>query len=107
VAVRVAGERIRGRWTGASSPKIGDAALVMVRAEAVRFASEASADENWVAVTPRTTVYKGKYLDLIADSDVGEIICRTWDKEAVANSSSFAVWSPDQTTVAAKNDQPQ
>ena len=101
VAVRIGGQLVRGRWTGASSPKAGDTAAVMMRAEAVKFEMTASASFNSLPVTPRATVYKGKYLDLIADSPVGEIICRTWDKEAVANSTTFAVWSPDQTTVAA------
>jgi hypothetical protein len=73
----------------------------MVRAEAVQFAPSAVDTANALPITPRTAVYKGKYVDLIADSPVGELVSRSWDRGASAGSPSFAIWSPDQTTVAA------
>jgi ABC-type Fe3+/spermidine/putrescine transport system ATPase subunit len=101
VTLNVAGHAIRGRWTGGAAPALGAPAAAMVRAEAVQFAPAAVEAANVLPITPRTAVYKGKYVDLIADSPVGELISRSWDRGASAGAPSFAIWSPDQTTVAA------
>jgi ABC-type Fe3+/spermidine/putrescine transport system ATPase subunit len=102
VTLDIAGHPVRGRWTGGTAPAVGAEAAAMVRAEAVRFAAAGDADAtNRLPITERTAVYKGKYVDLIADSPVGELISRSWEKGASAASPSFATWSPDQTTIAA------
>lgn len=101
VAVEVAGHLIRGRWTGVAAPQLGSEAAAMVRAEAVQLWATASASANCLPITQRTAVYKGKYVDLIADSPVGEIISRSWDREAPSAPPAFAIWPPEQTTIAA------
>ncbi len=76
-------------------------AAAMVRAEAVQLSATASASANCLPITQSTAVYKGKYVDLIADSPVGEIISRSWDREAPSAPPAFAIWPPEQTTIAA------
>jgi spermidine/putrescine transport system ATP-binding protein len=101
VTLRIGDGMVRGRWTGRNIPSRGAAAAAMVRAEKVALTHAAgSAADNSLPVRLRSTVYKGIYVDLLAESDAGEIVTRSWDHAPQAADLSYAVWSPLQTAIA-------
>ncbi|MBM3516461.1 MAG: ABC transporter ATP-binding protein [Alphaproteobacteria bacterium] len=77
---RVGAHRVRGNWCGVEQAASGDQVHVGVRAERVRFA--VSGDEghpNQITCRQGQTVYKGKYVDQGAETELGTISARIWD----------------------------
>ncbi len=74
--------QFRGEWSGGNMPQPGDSIIVAFRAERVRPVTRArQGDTNTNQLSGRVInrIYKGKYLDVIISTDIGDIIMRLWD----------------------------
>lgn len=101
VSLRIGSSLIKGHWSGSEKPQKGETASAMIRAEKmVLKTSIPTKADNYLPIRPRSSVYKGKYVDFLADSDAGEIVTRSWTQNAEISNLSFAVWLPEHTVIA-------
>jgi ABC-type Fe3+/spermidine/putrescine transport system ATPase subunit len=101
VTLDTGGHSVTGQWCGTSAPRVGAKAVIGVRAERVRL-SEKREDHpkvNGFACQRTASVYKGKYLDLTLDTQVGPIRSRLWDVDAAPADPACIHWSHDTCTV--------
>jgi spermidine/putrescine transport system ATP-binding protein len=94
------------RLTGRPSPGLragpGDAVIVAVRAERLALVgpgSDPAPDRNVVPCTPLQRVYRGKYVDQTADTPLGRIRLRSWDRTASTVPGEAVAWLPDDCVV--------
>lgn len=101
VTLNTGGHFITGLWCGKSMPRVGAKVVTGVRAERVRLsnANEAPLSANGISCRRRASVYKGKYLDLTLDTEIGPIRTRLWDVDAAPTEPTFIHWSHDTCTV--------
>jgi ABC-type Fe3+/spermidine/putrescine transport system ATPase subunit len=92
--MRVGSLLLRGPWTGRGSPGAGAKACMTIRAERTKLgAAPAGADDkiNTVPCRPGATIYKGKYVDQMLETDFGVVKARVWDR-AVEPSEARSFW---------------
>lgn len=95
VTVTAACGPLRGTWTGARSPVIGEHAAVMVRAEKVR-----SGNAGPLRGTISASVYKGRYVEQIVETEVGRIYSLSWDSQSTASGTTSLSWSERDAKIA-------
>jgi spermidine/putrescine transport system ATP-binding protein len=101
VVARVGGEAISGLWTGPAAAEPGAAALVAIRAERLSPASRTrpGARENSLPATPGERTYRGKYVDQSADTPVGPLKVRIWDRTVHTDDFDAVAWSAGDCVV--------
>jgi ABC-type Fe3+/spermidine/putrescine transport system ATPase subunit len=101
--LRVGDTSVRGLWNGTGAPRPGERVVLAVRAQTVGLATgeaEVPADANRVPCRPRTTLYKGKYLDFVLDSQIGTITARLWALKEESSPPRFVWWRIADCVVA-------
>ena len=101
VTIACSDQALRGTWTGAEPPVVGQPAGMAVRAERIAFAPGESSATQRNAVPGRITtqVYKGKYIDLLTETPLGRMVVRTWDRNPAAETITLR-WLPEDAAVA-------
>lgn len=102
ISTAVNGAQLRGLWTGEARPRIGDQVAVAFRSEKVKLGKEKSVpggDTNRFAAALKSRVYKGKYLDVVAASALGEVRLRLWDDHVVLPDQFTIEWRATNTVV--------
>ena len=101
VTLDTGGHSITGQWCGKSTPRVGAKAVIGVRAERVRLSDtrEGHPSVNGFPCHRTASVYKGKYLDLTLDTQVGPIRSRLWDVDSAPADPTYIHWSHDTCTV--------
>jgi spermidine/putrescine transport system ATP-binding protein len=91
---------IRGFSSRTAELVPGSQALVAVRAERLLPRLGSGPDHlNLVPCTPAKQVYRGKYVDQIADSPVGEMRLRNWDRSAAVEQFDAVTWRAEDCVV--------
>jgi ABC-type Fe3+/spermidine/putrescine transport system ATPase subunit len=91
---------IRGVGSRTAALAEGDQALIAVRAERVLPRQGAQhGTENHVAGTPAKKVYRGKYVDQIATTPIGEMRLRNWDRSAPIDAFDGIAWRAEDCVV--------
>lgn len=93
---------LQGMWCGGAEPARGDRVCVGVRAERVRLElGDAAANDrpNLVACRPGNTIYKGKYLDQPADTTLGTVSARIWDRTLDISQVTHLWWPKEDCVV--------
>jgi putative spermidine/putrescine transport system ATP-binding protein/spermidine/putrescine transport system ATP-binding protein len=96
------GEMLTGPCTSAAPPKVGATASLAIRAERITpLAPGASAPVgiNRLACRPVHETYRGKYVDLTAESAAGRIKLRQWDRTAASQTFAAVAWRPEDCVV--------
>jgi len=101
VVARVGAEAISGLWTGPAAAEPGAAALVAIRAERLAPSSRTrpGARENSLPATPGERTYRGKYVDQTADTPVGPLKVRIWDRTVHTDDFDAVAWSAGDCVV--------
>ena len=100
--VSVGGVALHGVWCGKTEPEPGGSVCIGVRAERVRFGlGEETANDapNRVACRPGSTIYKGKYFDQPADTELGTVSARVWDRTLDISQVTHLWWSKEDCVV--------
>jgi spermidine/putrescine transport system ATP-binding protein len=102
VSVLVGGHQVVGAWTGAEPPQSGETVLVAARAERLSPIRRpgATAKDNLLPASPGPRTYRGKYVDQIAETPVGPLKVRIWDR-AVPEEFDAVTWSAADCVVLA------
>lgn len=102
--VRIGAHMLGGIWSGGDAPPAGSQVCIAVRAERVRL-SNAGAHErqgdgiNSLPCRSGATIYKGKYVDRILDTDIGVLKARIWDRDADISDLASLWWREDECAV--------
>ena len=94
------GHVVRGLSPGGTVSD-GSQVFAAIRAERLALADRASAAKagsNWLPCEPTDHVYRGKYIDQSADTPVGKIRLRRWDRAASANADAVT-WQVDDCVI--------
>ena len=102
--VRIGAHMLDGIWSGGAAPPAGSRVCVAVRAERVRLsntgAHEGQGDGiNRLPCRSGATIYKGKYVDRILDTDIGVLKARIWDRDADISDLASLWWREDECAV--------
>ncbi len=102
--VRIGAHMLAGIWSGGAAPPAGSRVCVAVRAERVRLsntgAHEGQGDGiNRLPCRSGATIYKGKYVDRILDTDIGVLKARIWDRDADISDLASLWWREDECAV--------
>ena len=98
------GETLTGPYFGVMQPQVGAAAALAVRAERLKPlppGAAAHGDANKLSCRPLEEVYRGKYVDLTAESPAGRIKIRKWDRDPADLDITAVAWRPDDCVVLA------
>ena len=81
-------------------PSPGDAAFAAVRAEHVHLGTAAEASAG-AALPCRIVgrIYKGKYEDWTVETDIGPLIGRVWDTDAVSETPDAVGWAAERCVI--------
>jgi ABC-type Fe3+/spermidine/putrescine transport system ATPase subunit len=93
--VRVGSSILRGIWCGPAGPQFGSPVYAAFRAQVVRLGlceSEDADTSNSFECRLSSRVYKGKYVDLFLNSDIGTIAARNWDLHQNVEPPKNAWW---------------
>ena len=91
---------VRGYSSKATQLAEGAPALVAVRAERLVPQTGPQHDSlNVVPCMPARQIYRGKYVDQIADSAVGQVRLRNWDRTAAAEHFDAVTWRAEDCVV--------
>ena len=91
-----------GRWSGTKAPEAGGGVVVGLRAERLHVADAAPEPSATVNVLPcrfGSAIYKGKYLDRMADTAIGQLKVRIWDATPVTQNNAFIWWKREDCMV--------
>jgi ABC-type Fe3+/spermidine/putrescine transport system ATPase subunit len=93
-----------GRWFGTRLPEAGDHVVVGLRAERLHVADAAPEPEppaslNVLPCRFGSAIYKGKYLDRTANTDIGQLKVRIWDANLVTRDDAFIWWKREDCMV--------
>src|SRR6185503_3198991 len=78
----------------------GSPALIAVRAERLVPETRATASGlNVVPCKPAKQVYRGKYVDQVAETPIGDIRLRNWDRKAAADEFAAVAWRAEDCVV--------
>lgn len=100
--LKVGGHMLRGPVTPDAALRPGDKAFMAVRAEKVRLFERASEDSQLLNRLPcRFTldIYKGKYYDVVVETEAGDITGRIWQAVDLESSPSFVGWAPEDCLI--------
>lgn len=100
--LEVGGHLLRGPVTPDAVLKPGDKAFMAVRAEKVQLFERASEDNRLLNGLPcRFTleIYKGKYYDVVVETEAGDITGRIWQAVDLESSPSFVGWAPEDCLI--------
>lgn len=103
VTLRAGGVALRGKWNGNGTIRPGDPVIMAVRAQTVALGAdeaEIPPDSNRVCCRPRSTLYKGKYLDFVTDSEIGPVTARLWALKEETAPPRFLWWRIADCVVA-------
>jgi putative spermidine/putrescine transport system ATP-binding protein/spermidine/putrescine transport system ATP-binding protein len=94
---------VRGVWSGSQAPQNGQRVFVAIRAERLRigFAAEAGVTDNQLSCTPGSRLYRGKYIDQVAETPLGEIRTRIWDRALQFDDFDCITWRADDCVITA------
>lgn len=101
-AVRIGAHVLRGPWTGRGSPDAGAKACVAIRAERIKLgAAPSGADDtiNQVPCRPGVTIYKGKYVDQMLETEIGLVKARVWDRGMGISDATTFWWRASDCAV--------
>jgi putative spermidine/putrescine transport system ATP-binding protein/spermidine/putrescine transport system ATP-binding protein len=93
--------RLIGPWSGTEPPRLGQSATLAVRAERIALSDDVSAgvgDRNVLPCRSNAQLYRGKYLDHSADTAVGRIKVRSWDRGGPIEARAV-VWRSEDCVV--------
>ena len=101
------GQTISGPSFGTSPPRPGAAAALAVRAERLQLlpAGAAAADDanirdmNILPCRPTEEIYRGKYVDIAAESTAGPVKIRKWDRTALKDGIAAVAWRREDCVV--------
>jgi spermidine/putrescine transport system ATP-binding protein len=99
IVVSIDGVEVRGVGSRFAPLSQGEPALIAVRAERLlpRW-GERQGDENIIACKPAKQMYRGKYVDQIAETPIGEVRLRNWDRSATDGFDAVA-WRAEDCVV--------
>jgi len=99
IVVSIGELEIRGVGSRAAPLSEGEPALIAVRAERLlpRWGGR-QGDENIIACKPAKHMYRGKYVDQIAETPIGEVRLRNWDRSA-SDGFDAVVWQAEDCVV--------
>ena len=98
---------LRGRWCGTGAVEAGAPACVAVRAERVRLAAGGDVPveaTNKIPCRASGTIYKGKYVDQMLDTDIGPLKARIWDRDVDVSDLSYLWWREGDCAVTLPDD---
>jgi spermidine/putrescine transport system ATP-binding protein len=98
------GETLAGPYFGDTWPQIGAAATLVVRAERLKPLPSGTAPQdgaNRLSCRLLEEIYRGKYVDLTAESPAGRIKIRKWDRDATNHDVTAVAWRPHDCVVLA------
>jgi ABC-type Fe3+/spermidine/putrescine transport system ATPase subunit len=91
---------IRGFTARAGALAEGAPAMVAVRAERLLpDLGAAGSEQNVVPCRPARQIYRGKYVDQIADTPIGTVRLRNWDRTASADRFERVTWRAEDCVV--------
>ena len=95
---------IRGIWSGPQAPQTGQQVFVAIRAERLRVgrAAEMGADDNRLSCIPGSRLYRGKYIDQVAETPLGDIRIRIWDRALQFSDFDCVSWRADDCVITAE-----
>jgi ABC-type Fe3+/spermidine/putrescine transport system ATPase subunit len=96
---RIGVHRVRGFWSGPNPALPSQPVCICVRAERIRLGVGDEEEPNRVACRPGATIYKGKYLDQILDTDIGPLNVRIWDRSVDLESVTHLWWREDDCVI--------
>jgi len=96
---RIGVHRVRGFWSGPNAALPSQPVCICVRAERIRLGVGGEEEPNRVACRPGATIYKGKYLDQILDTDIGPLNVRIWDRSVDLESVTHLWWREDDCVI--------
>jgi ABC-type Fe3+/spermidine/putrescine transport system ATPase subunit len=100
VTVAIGDILVRGFSSKSARLAAGAPALVAVRAERLLPRRGLTVDSlNTVPCTPARQVYRGKYVDQIADSPIGAVRLRNWDRSAAVEQFDSVTWRAEDCVV--------
>jgi spermidine/putrescine transport system ATP-binding protein len=89
--VTVGGLDLKGHWAG-PAVGVGEEVVVGIRAERVHLDQPPAGDAvNIVSGSLQSSIYKGKYLDQMATTDIGPIKIRLWEQSA-GSAAGQSIW---------------
>ncbi len=94
--------RLRGLQSNGTAPAPGSRVLLAVRAERLSLvdaAGQGGRELNVVPCRPLQRLYRGKYIDQTAETALGRIRLRSWDRTASAGPGDAVAWQPDDCVV--------
>ena len=100
--VRLGSRMVSGVWCGKAPVQPGAGVCVAVRAERIHLGSDgsrAAANANTIPCRLVTTIYKGKYLDHLVDSDVGQLKARIWDRGVDLSALDHLWWREEDCAI--------
>lgn len=98
VVVRVDSQEVQGIWTAPTAPVPDARVFVAARAERMQpgvlgsQSQSPSARRNVLACARQGRTYRGKYVDIAADSAAGQIKIRVWDRAATDQAFDAVSW---------------
>jgi ABC-type Fe3+/spermidine/putrescine transport system ATPase subunit len=92
--VRIRGRDVMAQWSGGARPSPGSAIMLGVRAERLHIGSQAPQGDNINVLPARLhgAIYKGKYLDRTATTDIGQLKVRLWDSSPPIGGEGLVWW---------------
>ncbi len=96
--------QIRGVWSGCQAPQMGQQVFVAVRAERLRIghANEAIPGGNQLTCSPGSRLYRGKYIDQVAETALGDMRIRIWDRSMQFSDFNCVSWHPDDCVITSE-----
>jgi len=104
--LEVGGCVLLGPVTEGADLKEGDKAFLAVRAEKIRLFESKPRGEQRLNIVPcrfRFEVYKGKYYDVVVDTDAGDITGRVWHAADLESPPSIVGWAPEDCLIGPVN----
>ena len=80
----------------------GQSVHAAIRAERIKLTDKAAVPDssaNWLPCQPADHIYRGKYIDQSADTPVGRIRLRRWDRAASVNNADAVTWQTDDCVI--------
>ncbi len=95
---------IRGVWSGPQAPQAGQQVFVAIRAERLRVgrAGEVGTDDNQLSCIPGSRLYRGKYIDQVAETPLGDMRVRIWDRALQFSDFDCVAWRADDCVITAE-----
>lgn len=97
------GSLVRGVASGLNPLVLGESVGLAVRAERLRLSKSEQIDAarglNVLSCTPTQRLYRGKYVEQSAQTSIGKVKLRIWDRVAEVPDSNAVVWEVEDSIV--------